>query len=612
MKTTDPKVRRIIETYFQQALDDASLDSFQMQTLAGGEWLFRQGDLGDSLYFLVRGRLQVWLEPNRGEEPKTGDPTISRLMGEVVPGETVGEVGLLSDEPRSASIRAIRDSLLIQISRPSFTRLADTHPAMVMKLATNVATLLQRRTSQKATASRRLKTICLLPLTESPLLVPFSEKLASALSSECRVLVLSPQNLAALGAPEAQAVTQPPDGRRALPDSLRHWLADQEDDYDLVIYQCKAGEGPWSQFAVRQSDFVLQMADAAENPSDVVWGPAFALETGSATCPHALILVHSSHGAISGTDRWLRGRPVDFHLHIQSGLEADVERLARILTGRAVGLVLGGGAARGLAALGAFRALSEANVPIDWVGGTSIGSIMAAEIALGWSPEQAIERSREAFVKGRPFSDFTIPVISLLRGERMKRLLRTYLDYEIEDTVIPYYCVSTNLGRGIKNIHTRGSLVDAICASAALPGVIPPAVVDNELTVDGALLDNLPVDVMQQNPVGRIIAVDVSSRVYKKVPFDRVPSPWAILRGRLLPFTRRHSVPGLTTLILKATEIGTLEHSRQHGEMADLLIDPPVRQFGMMDVRSFDQIVQAGYDRARNLLEGWSWDLAIE
>jgi len=280
--------------------------------------------------------------------------------------------------------------------------------------------------------------------------------------------------------------------------------------------------------------------------------------------------------------------------------------VARVISGDATGLVLGGGAARGLAALGVYQALDEAGVSIDWVGGTSIGSITAAGIALGWSPEEAIANSRKAFVEGKPFSDFTIPVFALLRGKRMRRLLRTHLDAQIEDTKIPYYCVSTNLGRGVKNIHTRGSLVDAICASAALPGIIPPAVVNEELTVDGALLDNLPVDIMLQQPVGTVIAVDVSSKVHQKVDYTELPSPWKVLLGRWLPFARKYRVPSLTTLMLKATEIGTLEHSRQHGKMADLLIDPPVRQFGMMEVKSFDRIVRAGYDRAKELLEGWN------
>jgi NTE family protein len=602
MRSTDPKVRDTIERYFHQTLNDEDLASFEMRSLRGGEWLFRQGDMGDSLYFLVRGRLQVWVEADH-----EGNDEQAVLMGEVAPGDTVGEVGLLSDEPRSAGILAIRDSLLIEIDRPSFVRLAERYPSMVMNLAANVATLLQRRTSHKKSAARKWKTICLLPITGGEAIEEFCTALTDTLKAGRKTLALTPELLVEMQAPQAQASIENSQSETRLPQELRHWLGDQEDDYDFIIYRCASSGGAWSRFAVRQSDIVLEIGEASRQPfaehkaarSDTARAPAG---------PRALILLHEQRSAIRDTALWLEDREFDFHLHAEIGSRADVQRTARVLSGTAVGLVLGGGAARGLAALGVYRALCEAGVPIDWVGGTSIGSILSAQIALGWDPELAIANSRAAFKDGKPFSDFTIPVISLLRGRRMRRLLARYLDYQIEDACLPYYCVSTNLGRGTKNIHTRGSLVDAICASAALPGVIPPAIVDSELTVDGALLDNLPVDIMQRKPVGRIIAVDVSSRVHKTVPFNEMPSPWAILRGRWLPFARKYSVPSLTTLMLKATEIGTLELARRHGEMADLLIDPPVRQFGMMDTRSFDRIVQAGYDRAKELLDSWEWN----
>lgn len=230
---------------------------------------------------------------------------------------------------------------------------------------------------------------------------------------------------------------------------------------------------------------------------------------------------------------------------------------------------------------------------------------MAAGVATGWSPDVAIKNARQAFKVGKPFSDFTIPVMSMLRGKRMKRLLMVHFDYLIEDLPLPYYCISTNLGRGTRNIHESGSLVDAIRASGAMPGIFPPVVVEQELAVDGAILDNLPVDIMQQKPVGRIIAVDFTSPVPAKVDYAETPSPWAVLRGRWLPFSRRYRVPGLTTIMLKSTEAGTLEEVRRLGAMADLLIDPHVRQFAMTDVQSFDQIVQAGYQRACELLENW-------
>jgi len=597
VRITDPKVRRIIERYFEHELDDEALSSFTTERLTGGDWLFRQGDQGEALYFLVRGRLQVWVETMADEDKAP------RLMGEVVSGETVGELSLLSDEPRSASIRAIRDSVLIRIDRPAFSHLARTHPALVMKLAANVAKLLQRRTGGKAQGSRGLRTICLLPLSDSPAAGDFCDDLVRLLSGSRRTLPLQPENLAEHGAPVSAAAASAAGEGDALPEKLRNWLADQEDHHDFVLYRCRAGDSAWSRFAVRQSDIVLLIADASSSGREIAWEPPALSGQFSNGAQRVLILLQADRTTITGTSAWLDRLRVDYHLHVEKGHAGDVARIARILSGTATGLVLGGGAARGFAALGAYKALCEAGIAIDWVGGTSIGSIMAAGIALGWSPEHAIEISRVAFRDGKPFSDFTVPVYSLLRGKRMKRLLRRYVDYQIEDACLPYYCVSTNLGRGVKNIHTRGSLVNAICASAALPGVIPPAVVDQELTVDGGLLDNLPVDIMQEQPVGRIVAVDVSSRVQYKLEYSEIPSPWAVLRGRWLPFAPKHRVPGLMTLLLKATEIGTLEHSRRHGEMADLLIDPAVRQFGMMDVKSFDQIVQAGYDRTRELLD---------
>ena len=593
MKTADQRARSIIEGYFDHALSPQLLEQLETRVLQGGEWLFRQGDIGDSLYFLVRGRLQAWFQPQDDSEQP-------RLLGDVVPGESVGEVGLLSGEPRSAGIQAIRDSLLIRIDRSRFESLAEDHPALVIKLAGNVAKLLQHRTSTTSSAARSLKTITLLPLGNETGIRQFCDDFARRLETQASTLQLSTETLSEQGAPVAQLK----DGKD-LPDKLKRWLSEMEDQYEFVLYRCQAGDSAWSRFAVRQSDIVLMVANAETNPAELVWEPQVLSIQGKTVGRRALFLLQSDRYAIRNTARWLAGRSLNFHLNIQSGLASDVQRAVRVISGTATGLVLGGGAARGLAALGAYKALVEAGINIDWVGGTSIGSIMAASIATGWTPEVAIENARQAFKVGRPFSDFTIPVMSLLRGERIKRLLKVHLDYQIEDLPLPYYCVSTNLGRGTLNIHESGSLVDAIRASAALPGLLPPMVVDQELAVDGAILNNLPVDIMQQKPVGRIIAVDFSAPVPAQVDYPETPSPWAVLRGRWLPFAPRYRVPSLISSILKTTETGGLEKVRRQGQMADLLIDPDIRKFGMTDVKSFDRIIEAGYQRACALLGNW-------
>ena len=310
-----------------------------------------------------------------------------------------------------------------------------------------------------------MKTITLLPLHGGTKIKQFCDDFVHQFSAQASVVHVSPETLSAQGAPVAQLKNG-----EDLPDSLKDWLSDLEDQHEFVLYRCTAGESPWSRFAVRQSDIVLMVADADSNPEDVAWEPEVLSIQGTTVGRRALFLLQRDHQSIRNTAHWLKGRDLNYHLHIQSGLNSDVQRAVRVITGKATGLVFGAGAARGLAAMGVYKALVEAGIEIDWVGGTSIGSIMAAAVAAGWSPDVAIRNSREAFKVGKPFSDFTIPVMSLLRGERMKRLLKVHLDYLIEDLPLPYYCVSANLGRGTQNIHESGSLVDAIRASAALPG----------------------------------------------------------------------------------------------------------------------------------------------
>jgi NTE family protein len=196
-------------------------------------------------------------------------------------------------------------------------------------------------------------------------------------------------------------------------------------------------------------------------------------------------------------------------------------------------------------------------------------------------------------------------MMSLIRGKRMERMLEEHLDYRIEDLPRPFFCISCSLDTGSTNLHESGDLPEALRASAALPGIIPPAVVNRRLTIDGAVVNNLPVDVMQSKPVSRIVAVDLSTQAPVEVDYSSIPSPWAVLRGRYLPFARRHRVPSLSTIMLKSTMLGTQERVQAQGESADILLNPPVRKFGMTEVKSFEKIVQAGYEHARDRLGDW-------
>lgn len=593
MSDTSTQIRRIAESYFGLELADELLDELEICEISGGDWLFRQGDDGSSLYLLVRGRLQVLIE-NGGQQPP-------RLVSEVVPGESVGEVGLLSGEKRSAGIRAIRDSLLIKIERKAFDHLAATHPALVMKLASNVANVLRRNGTGSQAASRQLNTITLLPLDNKPGSTKFCRELTEEIELYGQTLTLSAANLMANGAPVSV-----PRGQHEIPDELQYWLHQQETKNRFLVFNCEANDSAWTRYAMRQSDLVVFIADSQDSETLSAWEIRLRTGKGAATGRQVLVLLQPAADIpITGTARWLKDRQPDFHLHVRKDKPDDTQRVARIISGNALGLVLGGGGARGFAHLGVYKALLELGITVDWVGGASIGSIFGAPVASDWSFDRAYRIARHGFVKVKPFSDYTLPLVALLRGRRMEREIQTHQNYQIEDMPIPFFCVSSILDSGELKLHESGWLADALRASASLPGVLPPAVIDKRLNIDGAVLNSLPVDVMLKKPVGKIIAVDLSSYKSYEVDYASIPSPWAVLAGRLLPFFRKYRVPSLATTILKATEIGTQQQVRESGRQADLLLQPPVRQFGLTDVKSFDQIVEAGYKYGLSELKKW-------
>ena len=574
------RLRRSVEGFFRVSAAsevDALLAEFRVIEVPGGAWLFRQGDPADDLFLIARGRLQVWGEQQEGRP--------ARLLGEVGSGQSVGEVGLLTGGTRSAGVRAIRDSLLLRLDRAAFDRLAASHPALVLHLTAQVAERLRDRTALGGGVARGLENLAVLPVGREARVERFAAQLAAALEAHSSVRHLD----ARWGAGREES-------------ALAEGLHEQEAHHRFVVLEAEPRRSAWSELCRRHADVLLFVADASTTPSA---GPWASLEGSQASAARrVLVLLHA--GEISGTARWLAALPADQVHHVRrASAEGDLARLVRVLAGEALGLVLGGGAARGFAHVGVLRALDEAGIPVDWVGGSSIGAVFAAARALDWDSTRITAVTRQAFVEENPLGDFTLPLVSLLSGRRLRRLVLRYFGGDIEDLPIPYFCVSSHLDRGELTVHERGPLWRAIRASVALPGVLPPAVVDGHLAIDGGILNNLPVDVMRERPVGRVIGVDLSARKERRVDYDEVPGPLEILRNRLLPFGRRKGAPNILSLMMKASLVASAAHSRAMYRQADLLLAPPVGSFGLLDVRSFDRIVAVGYEHARERLATW-------
>jgi predicted acylesterase/phospholipase RssA/CRP-like cAMP-binding protein len=579
-----------IQQYFSVPLAEAALvlDELEPCVCRGGDWLFRQGDEADCLYLLARGRMQVWLAATNG----SGDEP--RLVAEVDPGETIGEIGMLTGGTRSASVRAVRNSLLLKMSSAAYDRLARQRPELTRHIAGGIAGRLRDRTAGNSSIRRTLKTVALLPLGSVAAAENLARQLQAALESHGSGCVLTPRSLREGGVPSLPAAA----GQELSP-AMVEWLAAREDEHRFVFYVADPADPVVTDVALHHADIILLVAQVGDSTGIRPWEREALDGDHAPVARRALVLCHpSGTQEIKGTSQWLADRRLDFHLHVRAAVAADLQRVARVLAGTAIGLVLGGGAARGFAHIGVYRAMHEAGVPIDWLAGASIGAVMGAGMATGLDPDTVTARARIAFVDGKPFGDLTFPIISFLRGRRMEKLIDENLAGQIEDLPLPFFCVSSNLNNGTVTVHDRGSLPRALRASVSLPGIFPPAVIGDQLAVDGGILDNLPVDLMRGRPVGRIIAVDLSSQKNYTVSYDAVPSPWQILAGRLLPFSKQVRVPGTISLMLMAMSIGAISSARAAGARADLLIRPPVGGFSFTDVRAFDRVVQVGYQAA--------------
>jgi NTE family protein/lysophospholipid hydrolase len=589
----------ILSTHFG-VLDGAMLGEIEAgiewKTLARGATLFEQDELGDRVYILVSGRLQAVVGDAAGGV---------RILGEIGRGEIIGEMAILTGEPRSARVRALRDSELVSLDRQAFDRLVVRYPQMLMALTRLVIHRLRQAQSGQVQESPA-RTIAVVAAGPHAPLASFARCLAVALAELGTTLHLGPADLDRhLGTPGlAQTPLDDPRATR-----VAAWIDEQATRYRFVVLEADADRSAWSVHCVHQADRLLVVGRAGDDPTPGAAEVALLGKRGAVAPPTSLVIIHPPDTrAVAGTSRWLESRALVRHHHVRDGDVADVARVARFLAGRAVGVALSGGGARGFAHIGVLEALREARIPVDMIGGTSMGAVIAAEYALGWDAG-TMERHNQA-IFGRWRRDLTLPVLSLLGGRRSgARLSERIGDVQIEDLWLPYFCVSSNLSRAEMMIHRAGSLWRSVRASAGLPGVLPPVVFEGDLLVDGALLRNLPADVLRElTGGGTTIAVDVSveTDLDSIYPYDDAISGWRILWGRMRPFGRRFAVPSMAAVLQRSAELASVAMQRQSLERGiDLYMRVPLRRFGMLDFDKASEIIAAGRELAREKLAGW-------
>jgi NTE family protein len=553
-----------------------------------GEVLVRQGDEADALYLVASGRFAVEVD--------------GRRIAEVGSGAPIGEVAFFADGKRTATVTALRDSIVLKLPRADFVALTELHPAILKPITVTLARrLADTLASEEQAPKSRPRTIAVIGAGQSSVPEAFRRGMARALAGYGEVSAVDSTTLAAVISSDPTLAS----------DAVTSWFNKQELRYHTVLYFADAELTPFSRKAIRQADHVILVGVPTAAPAAPKLNAleSFAFEIHPAS-DRRLVLLHESREPIAGTSHWLDLRPVALHHHLVIGEDADYDRLARFISGTAIGFVAGGGGALCAAHIGVYRALTDAGLRFDFFGGASGGGAMAAAFAMGASPEEVSRRTADIFLKSRAMKRLTWPRYSLLDHTVFDRALKShYGETEIEDLWTGYFAVSTCLASNTLCLITRGAVWKAVRATSSIPGLLPPVYhEDGRMLVDGSLLDNVPVKSMRAlksgpNVVVNLRAEDVRSGI---VDYAALPSRGQLLMQLLNPFAwgRLPQAPGVATVLLRSLMVHR-ERLSETLKSEDLLIAPPLPEdIGVMDWHRHEELSASAYDYAARLIEG--------
>jgi NTE family protein len=481
-------------------------------------------------------------------------------------------MGFLDGGIRSATVEALRDTELLRFDKATYEDLLLRDPRSIHALISLLVRRLRKTTHTQNRTTLPSRTIAVIPLALDVDHRRVANDLHKQLSSDGKRAIL-------LDCMSAERSTS--------------WFHAAEAGNDITLYCADPANQQWTNLCLRQADRVLFIASATSTFATPPWLAGQPLRR-----PADLVLLHDSgRSGLQPTTHWRKHVSLDFICHVRTGNVSDIARLARFLRGAANTLVLSAGGARGFAHLGVVRALREARVPIDLIGGCSMGSIVGAAVALEWDDVEIKDRLRNAFVNRNPVNDYTLPFLSLIKGRKVARLLeQNFGGLRIEELWRPFFCVSTNLTTGTLAVHRGGPLVDALHASISIPGLLPPVILGGDVHVDGGVMNWLPVDVPGAKR-GTIIAVDVASdpALVSFEECNRVQA-WRFLG-------RRRKFPPIVAVLLRAATVSGDSLTKMAHAQADVLFKPPLENIDLLDWLACDQAIEIGYRHAVEKLE---------
>ena len=557
-----------------------------------GAVIFREGDEPENSYLLVAGAVDC----------SRSGTTLMRLG----PGDALGLV-LGADDFHPVTATAALDCRLLALRRADWPRLEAFVPEVDAEVRRTVARRLEVALARKA--ATRSEVVAIRSDEPWPARRETVLALAEALERE-------------LGAPVAVVTGCSREAASAVTparENDRDWVL-PGDPGDPSAFRERAtrelGEG------LRQVRFVL--AELHESLSEVDLGLT------------ADILVERVTGQ-EPPEPGRRGARI-FFLHDERDgpgpsmgegvvvrLPADeparrrgVERLARRICGRSVGLALGSGAAWGMAHIGVLEVLEEAGVPIDFVAGASMGAIVGAHYALGLSPAEIHEMATRVktpadFVRILPdllylAADFNLVQPGVFAGQHFKQLLSAIAPIEgatFADLQIPFRAVATDIETGARAELRDGELVEAVHASFAAPGIFSAHRVGDGVYIDGGMVDPVPAETVRRMGADLVIAVNVVPPLDPDVrtPLDRMMASL----GRLNPLAalRREDqrrLPGAFDAIVRTLQLMQYQLGNDRAGDADVLINPQLKEFWLLEFWAGEAMIRKGAEATREAL----------
>ena len=527
----------------------------EMRQIAGGEALVHQGDDADALYFVESGRFRVVING-------------TRIVAHIEAGEAVGELAFFAGGKRTADVVAMRDSRVLEVSRRAFDAIALSHPelnAAMLKLVSARRAVATARTA--SITSKNPRVIALLPAGSSQMPDGFLARLAEAFEA-----VVRPETPVV---PIDRATSEAADAHE-----YQSWLAEQEAKGAYVLID-GSGSEDWGQMVCRNADALVMVGRPGKTDPEPNAMEEAAMQWIAEPQRSLLLLRTSASKTISRSGEWIDPRAPKLHHHVALDDDADFAKVARFLTGRAVGVVLAGGGALGCAHLGVIKALRQADIPIDFIGGASAGAAMGGAIARGLSVDETLDQMEAMFIHAKAMRRFTLPIYSLLDPTVFDSELRTrYGTRDIADQPINFFGVSTNLSTNGLHVHRRGPLWECVRASGSLPTILPPFIDgDGNILVDGGVLDNVPVKVMHGIKAGPNLVVSLGdpNEVWRtEALYEDIRGRWPLLRDVLLRRKRKREFPSIVEIMSRSMVVASRMASKEMLGEQDILVNPPI------------------------------------